>query len=183
MRIVGGKYKRHQLVAPKGPATRPTSDRTRESLFNILEQKLPGGFNGISVVDLFAGTGALGLEAISRAASQAVFVDNAKPALDCINQNISSLGEEVSTKVLKRDATRLGLLPANIQPVQLAFLDPPYGKALAVPALMSLRENEWLRDDALCVVEIGKKETLDPPPGLTISDERRYGAAKILVLA
>lgn len=183
MRIVGGRNKRRNLVAPKGQATRPTSDRTRESLFNILGHQLADGFSGITVIDLFAGTGALGLEALSRGAAQAVFVDNATPALDCINENISTLGETDAAKVLKRDATHLGSLPATIQPAQLAFLDPPYGDALAVPALIELKKNGWLSDDAICVVEIGKKEMLDLPDGYKLLDERIYGAAKIILLS
>ncbi len=183
MRIVGGRHKRRNLSSPKGQATRPTSDRTRESVFNILNHLLPGGFQGIAVADLFAGTGALGLEAISRGAAQAVFVDNARPALDCINENIAVLGEEDSTTVIKSDASRFGPPPPNWPPVNLAFLDPPYGKALAAPALSSLRDNGWLAEGAVCVIEIGKDETLEIPDGFKLLDERIYGAAKITILA
>ena len=124
MRIVGGRNKGRSLKAPKGQATRPTSDRARESVFNILNARLEGGFEGLTVVDLFAGTGAYGLEALSRGAAQAVLVDNNREAIKIIEENVVTLGETNRAILQKRDATELGSLPHKASPADLVFLDP-----------------------------------------------------------
>ena len=182
MRIVGGKNRGRQLLAPKGQATRPTSDRTRESVFNILSSRLERGFQGLTVVDLFAGTGALGLEALSRGAAQAVLIDNDRAAIKIIEENVQKLGAAENTSLIKRDATRLGALPAGLSPADLVFLDPPYEQDLVQSALPSLRENNWLADEAIIVVEMAAKEIFECPPGFEQVDQRKYGKAAIHIV-
>ncbi|MBT3915564.1 MAG: 16S rRNA (guanine(966)-N(2))-methyltransferase RsmD [Rhodospirillaceae bacterium] len=182
MRIVGGKNRGRALKAPKGQATRPTSDRTRESVFNILTSRLGGGFQDLSVVDLFAGTGALGLEALSRGARQALLVDNDRAAIKIIEENVRELGEADNVTILKREATNLGPLPAQSIPAGLVFLDPPYNQSLVEPALISLQDNNWLAEDALCIVEMDAKETIVIPDIFTMVDQRKYGKAAIHIL-
>src|SRR5438270_8498155 len=152
MRIVGGRLRGRALAAPKSQAIRPTADRLRESLFNILIHAYGDPVTGARVLDLFAGTGALGLEAISRGAAFALFVDDGAEARALLRQNVEALGLAAVTKIFRRDATKLG--PAHpVEPFSLAFLDPPYGKELAEKALASAREGGWLTDNALVVVE------------------------------
>jgi 16S rRNA (guanine966-N2)-methyltransferase len=182
MRIVGGKNRGRVLFAPKGQATRPTSDRTRESIFNILSSRLEGGFHGRTVVDLFAGTGALGLEALSRGAAHAVLVDNNREAIKIIDENVKAFGEAEKVSLQKRDATKLGPLSAGLPPASLVFLDPPYDKELVVPALNSLVENKWLAEEAICVIEAAAKENFERPTGFTQLDQRKYGKAGIHIL-
>ena len=182
MRIVAGRHRGRKLISPVGEAVRPTSDRARQALFDILgspghateEGPLP---RGVAVLDAFAGTGALGLEALSRGAAQAVFLEASPAACRLIEQNLAALGERGI--VLRRDARRPGPPPF---PCGLAFLDPPYGEGLAEPALVALAEAGWLAPGALVSVEIGRRETLDPPPGFEAVDERVYGAARIALL-
>ncbi len=182
MRIVGGRNRGRGLLAPKGQTTRPTSDRTRESVFNILNSRLDGGFQGVTVVDLFSGTGALALEALSRGAQYAVLVDNDRSAIKIIDENVQTLGETDNVFLLKRDATQLGALPPHISPAGLVFLDPPYGKDLVEPALTSLRENNWLIEGALCIIEAATKESFECPAGFEQIDQRKYGKAAIHIL-
>ena len=182
MRIVGGKNRGRALFAPKGLTTRPTSDRTREAVFNILSSRLDGGFSDLTVVDLFSGTGALGLEAISRGAAQALLVDNDRSAIKVIEENINTLGDGESVVLQKRDATKLGALPPQIKPANLVFLDPPYDEGLALPALASLIENKWLTEGALCIVEMAAKENFECPAGFEQLDRRKYGKAGIYIL-
>src|SRR5882757_3032145 len=152
MRIVGGRLGGRTLAAPKSQNIRPTSDRLRESLFNILAHGYDDPIAGARVLDLFAGTGALGLEAMSRGAAFSLFVDDGAEARALMRQNVEALGLAAATRIFRRDATRLG--PAHpVEPFSLAFLDPPYGKELAEKALVSAREGGWLTKDALIVVE------------------------------
>src|SRR6188508_2906338 len=152
MRIVGGRLRGRALAAPKSQAIRPTADRLRESLFNILMHAYADPISGARVLDLFAGTGALGLEALSRGAAFALFVDDGAEARALLRQNVEELGLAAVTRIFRRDATKLG--PAHpVEPFSLAFLDPPYGRGLAEKALASAREGGWLRPDALIVVE------------------------------
>src|SRR6187397_463557 len=152
MRIVGGRLRGRALAAPKSQAIRPTADRLRESLFNILVHAYGDPVTGARVLDLFAGTGALGLEGISRGAAFALFVDDGAEARALLRQNVEALGVAAVTKIFRRDATKLG--PAHpVAPFSLAFLDPPYRMGLAERALVSAREGEWLTDDALVAVE------------------------------
>ena len=176
MRIVGGKYRGHRLVAPKGLSTRPTTDRTRESLFNILGNKID--FDEARVIDLFAGTGALGLEAMSRGAGFCVFVEEATQPCAMIRDNIQTLGVEDSTKLLKRSVTRLGN-PSELEPFDLAFLDPPYGKGLGEKAADVLKDHNWLNDDALLVLEEHSKSFPESLNGFELNDLRQFGDTSI----
>jgi 16S rRNA (guanine966-N2)-methyltransferase len=152
MRIVGGRLRGRTLAAPKSQAIRPTADRLRESLFNVLTHAYDDPITGARVLDLFAGTGALGLEAISRGAASTLFIDDGAEARALLRQNVETLGLAAVTRIFRRDATKLG--PAHpVEPFSLAFLDPPYGKGLAERALCSAREGGWLINDALVVVE------------------------------
>jgi 16S rRNA (guanine966-N2)-methyltransferase len=152
MRIVGGALRGRSLAAPRSQAIRPTSDRLRESLFNILAHAHDDPVTGARVLDLFAGTGALGLEALSRGAAFALLVDDGAEARALIRENVATLSLGGTTRIFRRDATKLG--PAHpVEPFSLVFLDPPYGKGLAERALVSAREGGWLTKDALIVVE------------------------------
>lgn len=181
MRIVAGEFKGRALFAPAGEETRPTSDRVREALFNILAH---GDYTieGTRVIDLFAGTGALGLEAISRGGAYALFVESAVPARAAIQRNIETLGLTGRTRIFRRDATDLGRLPAALQPFDLAFLDPPYGRALLGPALQSLAAGGWLTPGATLVVEERAGEEFAPPPSFSVRDERTYGETTVRIL-
>src|SRR3954462_4081443 len=152
MRIVGGRLRGRALLTPTSQALRPTADRLRESLFNILTHAYGESVEGARVLDLFAGTGALGLEALSRGAAFVLFVDDGAEARALLRGNVDALGAGGATKVYRRDATRLGPAPP-MEPDSVAFLDPPYGKGLAERALMSAREGGWLTPDALIVIE------------------------------
>src|SRR5881227_169502 len=152
MRVVGGRLKGRNLASPSSQHIRPTADRLRESLFNILIHAYGDPISGARVLDLFAGTGALGLEAISRGAAFALFVDDGADARALLRQNVEALGVAAVPIIFRRDATKLG--PAHpVEPFRLVFLDPPYGKGLAEKALVSARDGGWLTDSALIVVE------------------------------
>ncbi len=181
MRIVGGRLKGRALSAPQSRAIRPTSERLRESIFDILEHRFPGHIEGARVVDLFAGTGALAIEALSRGARFALFVDNGAEARALLRANVEALALGGVTRIWRADATRLGSAPAG-GPFALAFLDPPYGQGLAGPALASLVAGGWLDPDALCIVEEDAKAELAAPSGLARVDERIYGDTRIAVL-
>src|SRR5262249_4842611 len=171
MRIVGGRLRGRTLAAPKSQAIRPTADRLRESLFNILLHAYDNPIEGARVLDLFAGTGALGIEAISRGAAFALFVDNGAEARALLRNNVEALGLGGVTKVFRRDATNLG--PAHpLEPFSLAFLDPPYGKGLAEKALASLRDGGWLVPGALLVVEEAKAAGFAAPEGFEELERR-----------
>jgi 16S rRNA (guanine966-N2)-methyltransferase len=180
MRIVGGRFKGRALSAPASRAIRPTSDRLRESIFDILEHRFPGEIEGARVVDLFAGSGALAIEALSRGARFALFVDSSAEARALIRANVEAFALGGVTRIWRADATRLGSAPAA-GPFALAFLDPPYGKGLAGPALASLIEGGWLEPDALLVVEEAAKAEIAAPAGLTRVDERTYGDTRIAI--
>src|SRR5947209_2523717 len=148
MRVVGGRLKGRSIAAPASREIRPTQDRLRESLFNILVHAYDDPIEGARVLDLFAGTGALGIEAVSRGAVFTLFVDNGAEARALLRNNVESLGLGGVTKVYRRDATNLG--PAHpMEPFSLVFLDPPYGKALSEQALASLLDGGWLTSGAL----------------------------------
>jgi 16S rRNA (guanine966-N2)-methyltransferase len=184
VRIVGGKHRGRGLDSPPDATVRPTSDRARESLFNILEHgKLAHGglspVRGAQVLDAFCGTGALGLEALSRGAAFATFIDTSAAALRLAQANARKLGETATTRFLQADVTRP---PRAGAPCTLAFLDPPYGEGLAAPTLAALAAAGWLADDAIVVVESATRDDLLPPAGFTKVDERRYGKAKLTLL-
>ncbi len=184
MRIVAGSHRGRRLVAPPGRGVRPTADRTREALFNILEH---GGFvagggspvRGARVLDAFAGTGAMGLEALSRGAESAVFMENGREALDALAHNIAACREDDHTEILRIDATRP---PHARAACALAFLDPPYDSGLATPCLSALAAGGWLADGAICTIELAAGEDFIPPDGFEVLEERRYGAARVVLL-
>jgi len=180
MRIVGGRLKGRVLAAPSSRVIRPTSERLRESIFDILEHRYPGHIEGARALDLFAGSGALAIEALSRGARFALFVDNGAEARALLRANVEALGLGGVTRIWRADATKLGAAPAG-GPFRLAFLDPPYGQNLAVPALAALVAGGWLEADALCIVEEAARTDIAAPPGLAIKDERAYGDTRIVI--
>jgi 16S rRNA (guanine966-N2)-methyltransferase len=181
MRVVGGDLRGRTLAAPKSQAIRPTADRLRESLFNILTHAYGDPIGGARVLDLFAGTGALGIEALSRGAAFALFVDDGAEARALLRENVATLGLGGTTRIFRRDATKLG--PAHpIEPFSLVFLDPPYGKGLAEKALISARDGGWLASEALLVVEEAKKSAFAPPPAFSEIERRGYDDTEFVVL-
>lgn len=183
MRIVGGQFKGRAIAAPEGRDTRPTGDRAREAVFNILSHAdWSPGVEGRRVLDLFAGSGALGLEAVSRGATFALFVETDASARGAIRDNIETLGLFGVTRIHRRDGTDLGAKPAGLgEPFDLVFLDPPYAKGLGEKALSRLASGGWITPDAIAVFECGADET-PATPGFELLDERLYGAAKVLFL-
>lgn len=179
LKIVAGIHKGRHLSAPAGRDTRPTSSRTRESLFNILAHCDWVDLDGAVVIDAFAGSGALGLEALSRGADHATFLEKAPAALAALRDNAATLGETARCDIRRADATRPGPAP---QPCTLALLDAPYHQSLSEPALTALARDGWLAPGAMAVVEIAADETLIPPPGFALRDQRRYGAALVMFL-
>ena len=188
MRIVGGEYRGRALKAPEGSATRPTSDRAREAVFNIIEHAAwSPGIVDMRVIDLFAGSGALGLEALSRGAAYCLFVETDAGARGAIRDNAETVAGGGSlngaSRIHRRDATDLGQKPAaDGEPFDLAFLDPPYGKGLGERALKSLADGGWLKPGAVCVLERGADEGVLDAPCYELLDERKYGAAKVAFL-
>jgi 16S rRNA (guanine966-N2)-methyltransferase len=184
MRIVAGSLKGRAIIAPEGRNTRPTSDRVRQAVFNILEHaSFAPELSGARVVDLFAGSGALGLEALSRAASFCLFVETDAEARGAIRENIDAYSLFGQSRIHRRDATDLGPRPSSAgDPFTLAFLDPPYGQGLAEKALAELRAGGWLEKGALCVVERGEGEAALVVEGFEKVDERTYGVARVSFL-
>jgi 16S rRNA (guanine966-N2)-methyltransferase len=181
MRIVGGRLRGRVLKAPASRAIRPTSERLRESIFDILTHRYPDLLEGARVVDLFAGSGALGFEALSRGANFALFVDDGSEARALLRGNVEALGLGGVTRIWRADATKLGKAPAGA-PFTLAFLDPPYGKGLAGPALAALGAGGWLSGGALCVVEEAEQAEVVAPEGFGVEDARVYGDTKVMFL-
>jgi 16S rRNA (guanine966-N2)-methyltransferase len=183
MRVVGGRHRGRRLIAPPGDAVRPTSDRAREALFNILSHgdfaAAGSPFADENVLDAFAGTGALGIEALSRGAARAAFIETDRAALAALKRNLAALDEEDGVDIIAGDATRP---PRAKYSCALAFLDPPYRSAFAAPALEALSRMGWLAARALAVIEISSSETFAVPNGFTMIDERKYGAAKLVFL-
>ncbi|WP_338550094.1 16S rRNA (guanine(966)-N(2))-methyltransferase RsmD [Roseovarius phycicola] len=181
MRIIGGAFRGRKLASVgKGDDAarlRPTSDRVRESLFNVLMSRFSARVEGVAVLDIFAGTGALGLEALSRGAGNVTFVENGRVAQRILRQNIALCGVETDAKLISRDACKLG---ASDDPFDLIFLDPPYGKGLGEAAMKAAISGGWLSEDALVIWEEGGAVTV--PEGLTQLDERSYGDTVIRIL-
>ena len=178
MRIVGGRFRGRPLAGPSTDAVRPTSDRLRETLFNVLAHSYDDPVAGARVIDLFAGTGAMGLEAISRGAKFALFVDIGADARALIRQNVEQLGLGGATRLFRRDATRLG--PAGPSGVfDLLFCDPPYGRELAGPALAAAAEGGWLAPGALAVVEERAGAGPALPPGFEELERRVWGETEV----
>ena len=189
LRIVGGTLRGRPIKAPGretdvGRALRPTADRVRESLFNVLLHGVPGfDIAGITVIDAFAGTGALGLEALSRGAGHAVFIDNAPAAIQQVRENAGRLGLVRQAIILKLDLLTLPPPPlAAKAPAGLAFLDAPYEQELTLPALTALTAKGWLRPGAIVVAEVAAAEPLQPPKGFQAFDQRAYGRARLVFL-
>jgi len=181
MRIVGGRLRGRALVAPKSQNVRPTADRLRESLFNILVHAYGDAVTDARVLDLFAGTGALGLEAMSRGAAFVLFVDEGAEARALMRENVATLGLGGTTRIFRRDATRLG--PARpIEPFALAFLDPPYGQGLAEQALVCARQGGWLVPAALVVVEEAADAGFKAPSGYDELERRQYDDTELVFL-
>src|SRR3954465_7794140 len=173
MRLVGGRLRGRTLAAPKSQAIRPTADRLREALFNVLIHAYGDPMTGARVLDLFAGTGALGLEAISRGAAFALFVDDGTEARALLRENVQTLGLAAVTRIFRRDATQLG--PAHpLEPFSLIFLDPPYGKGLGEKALVSARQGRWLAEGALIAVEEEAEASFKTPEGFEEIERRKY---------
>ena len=173
MRIVGGRLRGRALAAPKSPAIRPSADRLRESLFNILVHAYGDPVSGARVLDLFAGTGALGLEALSRGASFALFIDDGAEARALLRENVAALGLGGVSRIFRRDATKLGSAHP-LPPFSLAFLDPPYGQGLAEAALESARAGGWFTPGALIVVEEAADAGFKSPKSFDECERRRY---------
>jgi 16S rRNA (guanine966-N2)-methyltransferase len=183
MRIIAGTHRGRALAAPKAGATRPTSDRAREAIFNVLEHApWSPGLAGRRVLDLFAGSGALGLEALSRGAAFALFVETDESARGAIRANVEAMGLFGVTRVHRRDALDLGQRPAGLgQPFDLVFLDPPYGLELGPKAIARLAPGGWITPSALIVFECAASEA-PVITGYETLDARTYGAAKVLFL-
>lgn len=178
MRIVGGEFRGRNLAAPKSNAIRPTTDRTRESLFNILAHAHPGLLDGTRVLDLFAGTGAVGIEALSRGAKSALFVENSVEGRSLLWENIDALGLHGRARILRRDATQLG--PAsNIEPFDLVFADPPYGKGLGEKALFAAHAGGWLKPGAVTILEERADVEVMVDPVFKFIEERSFGDTKM----
>lgn len=183
MRIVGGNFKGRRIAAPSGQNTRPTTDRTRESLFNILAHKDDFDFEGARVLDLFAGSGALGLEAISRGASFCLFVETDAAARGAIRDNVEALGLFGNTRIHRRPANALGTKPAGVgDPFSLVFMDPPYGKDLIIPTLTTLSAGAWLMPGAWVIAEHEAGLSLPPPEGFDLLETRGFGDTEISFL-
>jgi 16S rRNA (guanine966-N2)-methyltransferase len=179
MRLVAGRFKGRVLAAPEGMTTRPTADRVRESLFNILAHGEPE-LRGARVADIFAGSGALGLEALSRGAGHVTFFETAPGALGVIAANVKKLGCEKEVSVLRQDAIKP---PKANEPCQFLLLDPPYKSGLAATALVALAAQGWIAPDARIIVEVAAGETFSSPlVDFPIKDERKYGAARLVFL-
>lgn len=181
MRVVGGKFRSRPIAGPSGDGLRPTADRLRESLFNILAHGYGDPVTDARVLDLFAGTGALGIEALSRGAAYVLFVDEGIEARSLLRNNTEQLGLGGTSRIFRRDATKLG--PAHpLEPFTLAFLDPPYGKGLAELALVSARDGGWLAPGALVVVEEATSAKFSVPEGYEELERRVYDDSELVFL-
>ena len=181
MRIVAGRLRGRALAVPKGDSVRPTSDKVREALFNILAHGIEGfDVEGAHVLDLFAGTGALGFEALSRGAASCVFVENHAATRAVIQENITNLGLGGAARAFRRDANSLGPSTQQIK-FDLVFADPPYRKGLGEQALASAIDGDWLASDAIIVLEEASDTVIKLPPQTTELDRRCYGTTQILI--
>lgn len=185
MRIVGGEFRGRALLSPKGSTTRPTSDRAREAIFNILQhaswlrERLPEGAN---VIDVFAGTGAMGLEALSQGAKHAIFVERDHAAARTCQDNIENFQLADRSMLMKFDALHPVPRPLYLEPRDLVFLDPPYGKNMGAQTLEALARKGWLAPGAICVLEMAKKQPEPALEGFIQHDERPYGIALVRFL-
>jgi 16S rRNA (guanine966-N2)-methyltransferase len=181
MRIVAGKFRGARIETPKGLATRPTSDRVRQALFNVLTHGAPGlELEALRVLDLFAGSGALGLEALSRGARFCLFIEESAEARAAIRRNVEALGLTGATKIWRRDATKLGEA-GTLQPFDLVFCDPPYGKGMGARALGAAAEGRWVARRAIAVLEERADQDIAWPAPFQEIDRRRYGDTAIAI--
>lgn len=182
MRIIAGRHKGRKLEADDGKNIRPTANRTREAVFNILMHNrfTDAELIGADVADLCCGTGAFGLEALSRGAARAALVDSNTAALKLAQKNTIHLGEVANVRLMQADVSQLPHAPFACD---IIYLDPPYGQGLCEPALQGLVANGWLKEDALVLVEQQEREPLRLPAGLQLLDTRTYGNAKLSILA
>ncbi|MEZ5939373.1 MAG: 16S rRNA (guanine(966)-N(2))-methyltransferase RsmD [Hyphomonadaceae bacterium] len=183
MRVVGGNFRGRHIRAPEGRVTRPTSDRTREALFNILmHAEWAPAFEGLRVIDAFAGSGALGVEALSRGAAFCLFIEADSAARGCIRDNIEHFQLFGVTRIHRRSATDLGTRPASLgAPFDLVFMDPPYGYNLVPKATAQLESGGWLTPEAILIAETGSEEDTPDLPNWSVLDTRLYGAARITI--
>lgn len=178
MRIVGGSHRNRAFVAPAGRFTRPTTDRLRETIFNILHNR--GLVKGQRVLDVFAGSGALGMESLSRGASFAAFIEQNPSAIGVIAQNLEQLGLADRAQIFKRDAVRPG--HNKLPPYDLAFFDPPYRQAFLKPSILAMAKDGWLAPKALLVLELAGDEEFVVPTGFELDDQRESGETKLILL-
>lgn len=180
MRVIAGKLKAMQLAAPEGKDTRPTADRARESLFNVLEHgKYSRVLRGARVVDVFAGTGALGIESISRGASSVTFFERDSKALAVLSANIKKTKMDAICKIIKSDA----LHPQNPQaPCDVLFFDPPYYLDLPTQSVAAFAQMGWMAEDSLSIIQLHPKDPFEAPDGFAVIDERKYGVARFLFM-
>ena len=181
MRIDAGSHRGVQLAAPDGLDTRPTADRARQAVFNILMNSYDA-VREAKVLDVFAGSGAMGLEALSRGAERASFIETDRNAAEAIRRNIAACREQARAQLFINDALKPPRVSANWGPASLIFLDPPYQKDLVVPALNALREAGWIAPEALLVAEMHRKDACAAPEGFELLDDREYGKARIMLL-
>lgn len=178
MKITSGKYKGRIIAAPKGLDIRPTADKVRQAVFNsLLSHDLP---EGAQVLDMFAGTGALGLEALSRGAAFCTFIDKNPVALKCLSRNIQALGLSSCSKVLAKDSTKIGEKALDFLPADLVFIDPPYRQNLALPALMAAVKDGWIAAGAVCVIEAEKQTDIFVPEVFTLLAKKKYGDTQVV---
>ena len=178
LRVISGQLRGRRLEAPADCGTRPTADRLRERIFSILKSR-NGAFEGLKVADIFAGSGAMGIEAVSRGAAMACFVENDSGSLELLKRNLKKLKIDGLCEVLAADARRL---PASGGTFDLIFLDPPYGHGLVEPALISLAESKWIGRDSLLIVELAAADPFDLPSGFVAVDDRQHGSSRIMFL-
>jgi len=177
MRIIAGSFRSRHLETPPSSLTRPTSDRTRQAIFNILQTLID--LTNTRVLDTFAGSGAMGLEALSRGAGHITFIEKHAEVLRVLQHNIQTLAVNDHTTLIRADAQ---LPPKTKDPVELVFLDPPYGKNLALPTLTALAQQGWLKDGMIVVLEMGAKERIPILESFDVLDQRTYGAAQVVFL-
>ncbi|MBL4645864.1 MAG: 16S rRNA (guanine(966)-N(2))-methyltransferase RsmD [Rhizobiales bacterium] len=181
MRIVAGNFRGRRLAEPRNKDIRPTSDRARETIFNVLHHGCDVDFEGKRILDLFAGTGALGLEAMSHGAAFGLFVENAAESRALIRTNVETFGLTGTTKIYRRDATNLGA-SGTLGTFDVAFIDPPYSKQLGEAALGSLAGGGWLNDGAVCLLEEWRRTELDIPKNFEVLDRREMADTQLVFL-
>ena len=181
MRIDAGSHRGVRLATPEGRDTRPTADRARQAVFNILMNSYDA-VREAKVLDVFAGSGAMGLEALSRGAERASFIETDRNTAEAIRRNIAACREQARAQLFINDALKPPRVSANWGPASLIFLDPPYQKDLVVPALNALREAGWIAPEALLVAEMHRKDAFAAPEGFELLDDREYGKARIMLL-